>query len=741
MLVTFSNGKDWLVTTPAGLFDGSSESWGKMLWRFNNNTFDVAPVEAYFREYYYPALLPRLLSGQPLPQIRPLATLNRTQPQLKIITAKIDSRSAKTVSVLVDVSNSRSALQKDGEGRNLDSGVFDVRLFRDGQMVGQWPVVGAEEKMGRVVTAKDRKTWRRAHQVKLDISGKAAVTFHHVPLPQRLDDKKVEFTAYAFNSDRVKSVTTPPFEYAPPMGGGAAVSRRAYLITMGVNANQSHNLDLELAVSSADKFRTLMRGKLEAEHSEVVEVPLYSDLAPDSDQVRLKTARKEALKAVLDLLAGRSVAPILRNEVDPEHKLQAAGPDDAVILYVASHGYADPQGTFYLMPYDELFKRIGDLLLRLIDYQMFSILLLNPKRTKLQHRFSLRFNENVHLKHDVPLGRGLVGYAVEHNESIVVPDVTRDARYIPLNPETMSELCVPLVYKGKVIGVLDLEHTRRSYFTGEHARMVKTLAAQIAISIENARLYEKIERQEQSLENDLLLARELQYRLLPQKVPLLGKAEVAARAVPARAIGGDLYDFVRYAGTGLTAIAIGDVSGKGAPAAIYAALVNGILRSHAAEKPGAAEMLSAINLSLADRPISAQFVSIIYALWNENDETLRIANSGLPHPYRCVDRKAERVEISGLPLGLFATAEYDEVTFPAKLGDVFLFFSDGIPDAQNEAGGVFGMKRLAHVLERHCDESAGGIVDAVFAEVNRYVGSVEAFDDQTVAVLKIGAQT
>jgi sigma-B regulation protein RsbU (phosphoserine phosphatase) len=390
---------------------------------------------------------------------------------------------------------------------------------------------------------------------------------------------------------------------------------------------------------------------------------------------------------------------------------------------------------------DELFKRIGDLLLRLIDYQMFSILLLNPKRTKLQHRFSLRFNENVHLKHDVPLGRGLVGYAVEHNESIVVPDVTRDARYIPLNPETMSELCVPLVYKGKVIGVLDLEHTRRSYFTGEHARMVKTLAAQIAISIENARLYEKIERQEQSLENDLLLARELQYRLLPQKVPLLGKAEVAARAVPARAIGGDLYDFVRYAGTGLTAIAIGDVSGKGAPAAIYAALVNGILRSHAAEKPGAAEMLSAINLSLADRPISAQFVSIIYALWNENDETLRIANSGLPHPYRCVDGKAERVEISGLPLGLFATAEYDEVTFPAKLGDVFLFFSDGIPDAQNEAGGVFGMKRLAHVLERHCNESAGGIVDAVFAEVNRYVGSVEAFDDQTVAVLKIGAQT
>jgi sigma-B regulation protein RsbU (phosphoserine phosphatase) len=390
---------------------------------------------------------------------------------------------------------------------------------------------------------------------------------------------------------------------------------------------------------------------------------------------------------------------------------------------------------------DQLFKRIGDLLLRLIDYQMFSILLLNAKRTKLQHRFSLRFKESVQLKHEIPLSRGLVGYAVEHNKTVVAPDVTRDDRYIPLNPETMSELCVPLVYKGKVIGVLDLEHTRLNYFTEEHARVVKTLAAQVAISIENARLYEKIERQELRLEKDMLLARELQYRLLPQKIPLLNKADFAARSVPARAIGGDLYDYVSYTGTELTALAIGDVSGKGAPAAIYEALVSGILRSHAAEEPGAAEMLTAMNFSLAERPIAAQFVSIIYALWNDNDCSLRIANSGLPYPYHCKNGKAERVEISGLPLGLFATAEYDEVTFRTRPGDVFLFFSDGIPDAQNKADVVFGMKRLARVLETHCKSSASEIVDAVFAEVNKFVGSVEAFDDQTVAVLKIKETT
>jgi len=387
---------------------------------------------------------------------------------------------------------------------------------------------------------------------------------------------------------------------------------------------------------------------------------------------------------------------------------------------------------------DELFKRIGDGLLRLIDYQMFSILLLDESREKLQHRFSLRFNENVQRKHDVPLGRGLVGFAALRNETVVVPDVRRDARYRPLNPETLSELCVPLVYKGEVIGVLDLENTQLNYFTEDHARLMKTMAAQIAIAIENARLYEKIEKQELRLEEDLRLARELQYRLFPQRVPQLRRAEVAARTLPARTVGGDLYDFLPYPGTEINGLAIGDVSGKGAPAAIYGALASGILRSHAWEGPGAAEMLQSINLSLSERPIAAQFVCMMYALWNEPAMTLQIANSGLPHPLRCVPgRDAQPVEVSGLPLGLFADAEYDEVTFHVEPGEVFLFYSDGISDAESESGETFGSGRLADVLKSHRAAPAGEIVDEVFAEVRRFVGRREALDDQTVAVLKI----
>ena len=385
---------------------------------------------------------------------------------------------------------------------------------------------------------------------------------------------------------------------------------------------------------------------------------------------------------------------------------------------------------------DELLGRIAELVRRLIDYQMFSILLLDPSGQKLQHRFALRFNENIHLKHEIPMGRGLVGYAAESKETVLVPDVTKDPRYVEANPETRSELVIPLVYKSKVVGVLDLEHTRRGFFTDEHKRTMTTLAAQIAIAIENARLYEEIERQERRLERDLSLARELQSRLLPQTNPKLAHLDVAAKFVPARTIGGDLYDFIPYSMSRL-GIVIGDVSGKGAPAAIYAALVSGIIRSHAPIEPAPGEMLSAVNLSLAERRIEAQFVSIIYAVWDDAQRTLTVSNSGLPRPIFVHDGKNEVIEATGLPLGLFDEAEYDEFQFRMKPGDMFVFFSDGILDARNGNGELFGRGRTERVVAGCTDKSASCVVDSIFKAVAEHSAGVEAFDDQTVVAIRV----
>jgi len=385
---------------------------------------------------------------------------------------------------------------------------------------------------------------------------------------------------------------------------------------------------------------------------------------------------------------------------------------------------------------DQLFKRIGELLTRVIDYQMFSILLVDAEQSALVHRFSLRYQENIHLKHDIPLGRGLVGHAVQHKVAVLAPDVSKDSRYIQLNPETRSELCVPLVYKETAIGVLDLESTRRNYYNDDHMRTLTTLAGQIAIAIENARLYERIARQEQRLERDLAMAREIQVRLLPQVLPRLKSADLAAKFEPALMIGGDMFDFLEYSGERV-ALVLGDVSGKGAPAALYAALVSGLLRSTAALEPYPAQMLSAINLSLNERKIEAQYVSLAYAVWDDEARVMTVANSGIPRPIFCRNGTVERIESTGLPLGLFEEANYEEVTVRANSGDLFVLVSDGIFDAVSPSGEQFGRTRLEEVVRKSSQLSAREVVQSIFDAVDAHRQASAIFDDETVLAVKV----
>jgi sigma-B regulation protein RsbU (phosphoserine phosphatase) len=161
------------------------------------------------------------------------------------------------------------------------------------------------------------------------------------------------------------------------------------------------------------------------------------------------------------------------------------------------------------------------------------------------------------------------------------------------------------------------------------------------------------------------------------------------------------------------------------------------MRSHAAEEPGPAEMLSCINLSLSERPIEGQFVSIICALWNDATRTLQIANSGLPRPIFARKGKVEIVQSIGLPLGLFSTAEYDESHFECEPGDVFVFFSDGMSDARNLDDDNFGRGRIEKVVAANARGSAQDIVDAIFAAVNKFSAGQMPFDDQTVVALKV----
>ncbi len=383
-----------------------------------------------------------------------------------------------------------------------------------------------------------------------------------------------------------------------------------------------------------------------------------------------------------------------------------------------------------------LLERVGQLLRRLIDYQMFSIMLLDEKGETLVTRYAWRFGYAHAPMRRIPVNSGLVGAAVREWRTLNVPDVEKDPRYLPMNPETRSELIVPLFYKSRVIGVLDLEHTRAGFFNEEHERMLTTLAAQIAIAIENARLYQAVRNQERQLEKDMAMAREVQLRLLPPAPPVHEHAELAVRFVPARTIGGDLYDFLDY-GPARSAIMLGDVSGKAAPAALFAALVSGIMRSTAQQRPGPAEMLSLLNAALQERKLDSQYVVMLFAVWNDENRTLAVANSGAAQPVLCRAGESVPVRAEGFPLGMFPDVAYEEFNLATQPGDVVVFVSDGILDAENAKGEMYGQQRLSCLL---CDQrrrSAAEIADAILADVERFQDGKDRFDDETIIVLKI----
>jgi len=389
-----------------------------------------------------------------------------------------------------------------------------------------------------------------------------------------------------------------------------------------------------------------------------------------------------------------------------------------------------------ILDVDLLLGKIGQLLRRLIDYQMFSIMLLDDKGETLITRYAWRFGSAQAPMRRISVTSGLVGAAVREWRPINVPDVLKDQRYLPMNAETRSELVVPLFYKDRVIGVLDLEHTRPSFFNEDHVRMLTTMAAQVAIAIENARLYQAVKRQEQQLERDIAMAREVQLRLLPVSPPQHEHAELAVNFLPARTIGGDLYDFLEY-GPGQTAIVLGDVSGKAAPAALFAALVSGIMRSAAQQQLAPAAMLESLNDALQERRLDSQYVTMLFALWNDENQTLQVANSGAVQPIFCRAGQSVTVRAEGFPLGMFPNATYEEFNVATQPGDAIVFVSDGILDAENEHGEMYGEDRLAGFLCGHRDRPAEQIAAAIMADVTRFQGGQDRFDDETIIVLRV----
>jgi sigma-B regulation protein RsbU (phosphoserine phosphatase) len=371
-----------------------------------------------------------------------------------------------------------------------------------------------------------------------------------------------------------------------------------------------------------------------------------------------------------------------------------------------------------------------------VNYDRFSIMLADEQAKTFNAVLTLREDVSLPDKTTVRFGQGIVGAAASSLQPVVVPDVSLDSRYIRINPETKSEMTVPLIYHGRVTGVVDLESPILNYFTEEHVRIFSTLSPQIAIAIENARLYERVLRSESRLERDLKRAQEIQMLLMPGTSPNVPGLEIDLRFQPARQLGGDLYDFLNY-GKDRHVLTVGDVSGKGAPAALYGALAGGILRSLATLRLPVPEMLRRLNATLLERRVEGHFITLVYALWEPKTMTLRLANAGMPLPILVRNGRSRAIQAEGIPLGLLEHTEYQEITLQLKKGDLLAFSSDGLGEAMNPEQQEFGTRHLANLLRENAKRPLREIVDLMFKEIARFEEGRPQRDDQTLVLARV----
>lgn len=388
-----------------------------------------------------------------------------------------------------------------------------------------------------------------------------------------------------------------------------------------------------------------------------------------------------------------------------------------------------------ILKLDELLGKIAQITHNLVAFDAFSILLVDTSRQILSRRFSQRYDQRVELD-NIPLGKGITGAAVQSREIVRVVDTLADSRYIASHPDIHSEIAVPLIVQDRVVGVMDLESERLGFFTEEHARLLALLAPQIASSVENARLYGELAEREQSLDQDLKAARNLQSVLLLREAPEIEGLDIAIRFRPAREITGDVYDIFEY-GPDHTVFTFGDVSGKGAAAALYGAMVSGLLRTLAYRRRSPAALLKLLNSVLRERIVEAQYVTLMVLVWHNEHRRFVMANAGAAPPIIC--RKGELIKprVEGIPVGLLDNRDYEEVTLEAEQGDLIVLYSDGITDQPNVREDEYGRGRLSRSLRRLCGNDPQTVADEILAELDEFSNGARMHDDQTLVVLKV----
>jgi sigma-B regulation protein RsbU (phosphoserine phosphatase) len=385
---------------------------------------------------------------------------------------------------------------------------------------------------------------------------------------------------------------------------------------------------------------------------------------------------------------------------------------------------------------DRLLEMVMDGLQRVVGYDAAGIFLVDTVERSIERHLVRGYDESVLDRVRLQYGEGLVGRAVETGRAILVSDVREDPHYIAARPTTLSEIVFPVAVEGHIEAVINLESDRLGAYRRKDLRLLEMFGTQAAIAFHNARLYEEA-RLKRSLEQEMELAWEIQKALLPRTTPVIRGVEVATFMQPSRSVGGDLYDLVPLGGARL-GLAVGDVSGKGTPAAILMASLYASFRSLTRGALSVSRIMARLNDLLCENTGSGRYATFFYGVLDRDRMVLRYSNAGhLPPLLLRPGEEPKPLTEGGIVLGWIPGSEYGEGMVELEPGDLLLLYTDGLVEAENEAEEMFGEERVADVAAALIGRSAREVLDGLRHAVDAHCGTREVGDDLTMVVLRV----
>lgn len=358
----------------------------------------------------------------------------------------------------------------------------------------------------------------------------------------------------------------------------------------------------------------------------------------------------------------------------------------------------------------------------------------DPMKTLVREMASSREHEHFRIN------QTLVGWMQLNKKPLMMNAPRTDTRFAGMrwDDSIRSLLCVPLMMKSEVKGVLTVYNKKDNLpFTDDDQRLLAIIAAQSGQVIENARLNER-EKQLVKMQEELRLAARIQMDLLPKAKPVVKGYDLAGRSIPAQSVGGDYFDFIVIDEERL-ALCLGDVSGKGLPAALLMSNVQATLRSHALMGLTARECAVRSNRLLFQSTSPEKFVTLFYSVLNTRDHTLQFTNAGHEHPVvLSPDGSSRRLITGGVMLGMLEDFPFQDDAVTMHPGDIMAIVSDGVTEAMNASQEQFGDARLQEVIFSHRNESADAVTESIVEAVKAHAVGAAQSDDITVVVLKRG---